>query len=104
MSFDEVFQEMLTAEFSTRAAVEDAPAGTEGPGGFARYRTAALVGAGGLACAAAGAFLGGLGGYFAVHPVVAHSLSSSTSPGQKLAGASNEADNAAWWAVGSAVG
>ena len=40
--------------------------------GFGRYRNAALVGAGGLACAAVGALLGGLGGYFTVAPAAAH--------------------------------
>ena len=52
----------------------------EGPRGLARYRNAAMVGAGGLACAAVGAFLGGLGGYFTIAPAAAHPLASSTSP------------------------
>jgi hypothetical protein len=50
----------------------------ERPRGFQRYRTAALVGAGGLTCAAAGAFLGGLGGYFTISPAAAHPLASPT--------------------------
>ena len=41
---------------------------------FGRYRNAALVGAGGLACAAVGAFMGGLGGYFTVAPAAAHAV------------------------------
>ncbi len=50
----------------------------ERPRGFQRYRTAALVGAGGMACATAGAFLGGLGGYFAISPAAAHALAAPT--------------------------
>jgi hypothetical protein len=113
MSFDDMYDEMLHDEFSSRgkhaakaAAVETEPApspvrgrhtavgeadtvevgavqepvteAVERPRGFQRYRTAALVGAGGMACAAAGAFLGGLGGYFTVSPAAAHPLSSPT--------------------------
>ncbi len=104
MSFDEMYDEMLHDEFSSRgkhqaktAAVEAEPApvqstsrgrhaaaeeaGTdsvERPRGFQRYRTAALVGAGGMACAAAGAFLGGLGGYFTISPAAAHAVASPT--------------------------
>src|SRR6202035_1360868 len=44
-----------------------------------RYRNAAMVGAGGLACAAVGAFLGGLGGYFTIAPAAAHPLASTVS-------------------------
>ena len=73
------------------AAVEEAPAEGEGPRGLARYRNAAMVGAGGLACAAVGAFLGGLGGYFTVNPAAAHSLAASTTPDQTLAGAADQA-------------
>ncbi len=72
------------------AAVEEAPVEGEGPRGFARYRNAVMVGAGGLACAAAGAFLGGLGGYFTVNPAAAHSLASSVSPEQSAAGGANQ--------------
>ncbi|HEX4160911.1 MAG TPA: hypothetical protein VHZ05_00340 [Acidimicrobiales bacterium] len=99
MSFDEIYDEMLHDEFSARgkhqamavvaepepvestsrgrhaAAEEPAP---ERPRGFQRYRTAGLVGAGGLACAAAGAFLGGLGGYFTIAPAAAHALAAPT--------------------------
>ncbi|HWD55870.1 MAG TPA: hypothetical protein VG346_12145 [Acidimicrobiales bacterium] len=102
MSFDEAYDEMLHGEFSSRgkhqakaaaiapepaetaararhaAAVEPAPELDEPPRGFQRYRTAALVGAGGMACAAAGAFLGGLGGYFTVSPAAAHPVASPT--------------------------
>ena len=73
------------------APVEEAPAEGEGPRGLARYRNAAMVGAGGLACAAVGAFLGGLGGYFTIAPAAAHPLASSTTPDQPSAGAANGA-------------
>jgi hypothetical protein len=99
MSFDEMYDEMLHDEFSARGkhqaqaaaaepelsestsrgrhAAADEPA-AERPRGFQRYRTAGLVGAGGLACAAAGAFLGGLGGYFTIAPAAAHALAAPT--------------------------
>jgi hypothetical protein len=99
MSFDEIYDEMLHDEFSARGrhqatavvaepelaastsrgrhAAAEEPA-TERPRGFQRYRTAGLVGAGGLACAAAGAFLGGLGGYFTIAPAAAHAVAAST--------------------------
>jgi hypothetical protein len=99
MSFDEMYDEMLHDEFSScgkheakaaaaepelgestsrgrHAAVEEPAAGR--PRGFQRYRTAGLVGAGGLACAAAGAFLGGLGGYFTISPAAAHPVAAPT--------------------------
>ncbi len=60
------------------AAAEGTSAESEGPRGLARYRNAAMVGAGGLACAAVGAFLGGLGGAFTISPAAAHPLASST--------------------------
>lgn len=60
------------------AAMEPAIEVDERPRGFQRYRTAALVGAGGMACAAAGAFLGGLGGYFTISPAAAHPVASPT--------------------------
>jgi hypothetical protein len=102
MSFDEMYDEMLHDEFSSRGkhqaqdqavtaepelvestsrgrhAAADEPEAVEGPRGFQRYKTAALVGAGGMACAAAGAFLGGLGGYFAISPAAAHALAAPT--------------------------
>ncbi len=85
------------------AAVEEAPAEGEGPRGLARYRNAAMVGAGGLACAAVGALLGGLGGYFTVNPAAAHSLASSASRDQSLAAAVNRAHDAAFSVPGSAA-
>ena len=93
-SLDEMYEEMLRGEFSSRgrhaaapaaparpdgadagahvmadapihdefeaqplpaAAAVEGPAEGEGPRGLARYRNAAMVGAGGLACAAVGA-------------------------------------------------
>ena len=94
MSFDEMYDEMLHDEFRSRgkhAAPEAVAEEHEGPRGLSRFRTAAAVGAGGLACAAVGAFLGGLGGYFTVNPAAAHSLASSTAQEQPLAAAVNQA-------------
>ena len=59
--------------------------------GLSRYRNAAMVGAGGLTCAAIGAFLGGLGGYFTVNPAAAHPLASAAGPNQQLATAVDQA-------------
>jgi hypothetical protein len=59
-----------------------APSEHERPTGLARYRNAAMVGAGGLACATVGALLGGLGGYFTVSPAAAHAVGSTTADGQ----------------------
>jgi hypothetical protein len=59
-----------------------APSEHERPTGLARYRNAAIVGAGGLACATVGALLGGLGGYFTVSPAAAHAVGSTTADGQ----------------------
>jgi len=60
----------------------------DGPRGLARYRNAAMVGAGGLACAAVGAFLGGIGGSITIAPAAAHPLASSVSQdGTPVAGA-----------------
>lgn len=97
MSFDEMYDEMLHEEFSSRGKhqakavaaepelVESTSRGrhaaaetVERPRGFQRYRTAALVGAGGMACAAAGALLGGLGGYFSISPAAAHAVAAPT--------------------------
>jgi hypothetical protein len=98
MSFDEAYDEMLHDEFRPReatrgkhAAPETPDEEQEGPRGLARFRTAGLVGAGGLACAAVGAFLGGLGGYFTINPAAAHSVASSRGPSQSLAAAVNQA-------------
>ena len=65
------------------AAVEEAHEEGGGPRGFARYRTAAVVGAGGVACAAVGALLGGLGGSFSTAPAAAHPLASSATTAAK---------------------
>lgn len=100
MSFDEIYDEMLHDEFSSRGkhqaksaaaepeltqstsrgrhAAPEASENSERPRGLQRYRTAGLVGAGGLACAAAGAFLGGLGGYFTISPAAAHTVAAPT--------------------------
>ncbi len=110
MSFDEMYDEMLHDEFRSRgaargkhAAPETAGEGHEGPRGLSRYRNAAMVGAGGLACAAVGAFLGGLGGYFTVNPAAAHSVASSSTTDQPLAAAVNQAYRAASQQSGSAA-
>ena len=84
-----------------RAAAGEAPVGNDGPRGLARYRNAVMVGAGGLACAGVGAFLGGLGGYFTVNPAAARSLVSSTAPDQQLAAAANQAQQEAGSAGGT---
>jgi hypothetical protein len=73
------------------AAAEETSAEGEGPRGLARYRNAAMVGAGGLACAAVGAFLGGLGGAFTVSPAAAHPLASSASADESPDAAANAA-------------
>jgi len=83
MSFDEMYDEMMHEEFRASA-----PGGSSSLRGLARYRTTALISAGGLACAAAGAFLGGLGGYFPVSPSSASPLTSSSEQ-VPLAAASN---------------
>ena len=75
------------------AAVETS-AESEGPRGLARYRNAAMVGAGGLACAAVGALLGGLGGAFTISPAAAHPLASVAAPDQSAGAAEPAADGA----------
>ena len=84
------------------AAVETA-AESEGPRGLARYRNAAMVGAGGLACAAVGAFLGGLGGAFTISPAAAHPLASATTPDQSAAAAAEQAADGAGSTSGTAA-
>jgi hypothetical protein len=74
MSFDEMYDEMLHDEFRGGSA----PKVSKRASGLARYRTAALVSAGGLAAATAGAFLGGLGGYFTVSPASGSPLTSTS--------------------------
>ncbi len=72
-------------------AAEEVPAHGEGARGLSRYRNAALVGAGGLTCAAIGAFLGGLGGYLTVNPASVRPLASAAGPSQQLATAVDQA-------------
>ena len=111
---DDMYDEMLREEFRTGGLpmeggdagihvgldtqappedVEEAPADGEGPRGPARYRNAAMVGAGGLACAEVGAFLGGLGGSFSTAPAAAHPMASSTTTNQSPTGSANAADD-----------
>lgn len=85
-----------------RHAAEDVPAGGDGPTGLSRYRNAAMVGAGGLTCAAVGAFLGGLGGYFTIDPAAAHPVASSSPQSQPLAAAVDRAYRVASEGRGSA--
>ena len=126
MTFDELYDEMLSLEFSSRGrhakagtigdpaaaaatlmagdvctgarhakadlvdeVAEPAAEGRERRTGLARYRTAGLVGAGGLACATVGAFLGGLGGYFTVSPAGAHAVASTSQDSPAVATASH---------------
>src|SRR5580704_15222120 len=85
----------LHNEFEVQAAPPAAAAmESEGPRGLARYRNAVMVGAGGLACATVGAFLGGLGGAFTISPAAAHPLASATTPDQSAAAAEQAADGA----------
>ena len=85
------------ADVVTAAAAEpEVAVESERPRGFQRYRTAGLVGAGGMACAAAGAFLGGLGGYFTISPAAAHPVAAPTiTQDLPLAQAVNQAAHAA---------
>ncbi len=88
MTVDEIYDRLLMNELGVSVAEPDQAeelepelelteaeameAELEGPRGLARYRNAAMVGAGGLACAAVGALMGGFGGYFTVSPAAAH--------------------------------
>jgi hypothetical protein len=125
MTVDEIYDMLLEQELGSRAVespeamspvqvptqMEEAPVGdpaeesAEQTRGLARYRNAAMVGAGGLACAAVGALLGGLGGYFTVSPADAHSIAASAQDAP-LANAVNRAagHTAASPVGGSAVG
>ncbi len=76
-SLDERYDQMLHEEFAAVPCADAEPT-PEPPRGLARYRSAALVGAGGLACAIVGALLGGLSGYFALSPAGAHPVTSSS--------------------------
>ena len=73
-----MYDEMLHDEFGSSAPSRGAHAAPRPVTRFTRYRSAALVGAGGLACATAGAFLGGLGGYFNLSPAGTHSVTTQS--------------------------
>ncbi len=128
MSFDELYDEVLEAELRATAAREAAVrepflqvvpdesdalgtpgaaeavvAAAQGPRGFTRYRNATLVGAGGLACAAVGALMGGLGGYLTVKPAAAHPVASSTKQDPSLDGAVSQASRLSSAVSGSAA-
>ena len=67
----------MLAEESEPEDAESEDSEPERPRGLARYRNAALVGAGGLACAAVGGLLGGVGGYFNISPAEAHPVAAA---------------------------
>jgi hypothetical protein len=81
MSFDEMYDELVHAEFLSDAVHDPARRGAHGPirATFAasRLRSIMVITSGGLLFAGLGAFLGGLGGEFAVSPAGAHALTSS---------------------------
>jgi hypothetical protein len=81
MSFDEMYDETVHAEFLS-GAVNDIPrhgadAAARAIFGTPRRRSIAVIASGGLAFAALGAFLGGLGSDVAVSPAAAHPLTTS---------------------------
>jgi hypothetical protein len=81
MSVDEMYDELVHAEFLA-GAVNTPPrrgahAAIKATMSSSRLRSIALVTSGGLAFAAIGAFLGGLGGEFAVTPAGAHALTTT---------------------------
>ena len=84
--------EPVLAEVSEPMDAELEDTQPERPSGLARYRTAALVGAGGLACAAVGGLLGGVGGYFNISPAEAHPVASAAQD-LPLATAADQAGN-----------
>ena len=98
MSFDEMYDEMLHDEFRSSSTAEEPRRS-----GLARYRTATLVSVGGLAAATAGAFLGGLGGYFTVAPASGSPLT-STSTQVPLSSAADTAFSALQSVVSAAKG
>jgi hypothetical protein len=75
MSFDDMLRHEFKGEHEGTAVTTETEPGRSG---FQRYRTGALVGAGSLACAVAGALLGGLGGYFSIAPAPAHAEAAPT--------------------------
>jgi hypothetical protein len=81
MSFDEMYDELVHAEFLDGALNvpprRGAHAAIKATMSASRLRSIALITSGGLAFAALGAFLGGLGGGFSVTPAGAHALTSS---------------------------
>ncbi len=80
MSFDEMYDETVHAEFLS-GAVDDPAHGADAAAraifGTPRRRSIAVIASGGLAFAALGAFLGGLGSDVAVSPAAAHPLTTS---------------------------
>ena len=90
MSFDEMYDEMLHDEFRGGSPRRGAHASQRPGTRLSRYRNAGLVGAGGLACAGAGAFLGGLGGFVNLWPASVHSVTTHNE-GVALAAAANAA-------------
>lgn len=80
MSFDEMYDQSVHAEFLS-GAVDDPAHGADAAArtifGTPRFRSIAVITSGGLAFAALGAFMGGLGSDVAVSPAAAHSLTTS---------------------------
>jgi hypothetical protein len=81
MSFDEMYDELVHAEFLAGAVNapprRGAHAALKATMSASRLRSIILVTSGGLAFAALGSFLGGLGGEFAVTPAGAHALTTT---------------------------
>jgi hypothetical protein len=81
MSFDEMYDQPVHAEFLSGAVNGPLRRGADAAGraifGTPRLRSIAVIASGGLAFAALGAFLGGLGSDVAVSPAAAHPLTTS---------------------------
>jgi hypothetical protein len=96
MSFEEMYDETVHAEFLS-GAVNGTPrhgadAAARAIFGTPRRRSIAVIASGGLAFAALGAFLGGLGSDVAVSPAAAHPLTTSqrsVPPGSAALGPTN---------------
>jgi hypothetical protein len=105
MSFEEMYDETVHAVFLS-GAVNDTPrhgadAAARAIFGTPRLRSIAVIASGGLAFAALGAFLGGLGSDVAVSPAAAHPLTTShrsVPPGSAAIGPTNPPFRAGTWA------
>ena len=104
MSFEEMYDETVHAEFLS-GAVNDTPRHWADAAAKAIFgkplRSIAVIASGGLAFAALGAFLGGLGSDVAVSPAAAHPLTTShrsVPPGSAAIGPTNPPFRAGTWA------